>query len=161
VGKTKKQLKSRSRKQDTLPLCTAMLVCEQAIQGKDDVFSAIRIVDTITLQPSDELETNQNVEMPALKLLVMLKQGDANGQFKLLMACTDPNGNKTPIGAAVVNFVGNADSGSNMITPVRIKWTGEGLYWIELTVDHRLIAKTPLRVSFGAESEKGIMSRGD
>jgi len=132
-----------------LPVCIAMLVCEQVIIAKDNTASAIRIVDTITLPSAAERKQGEGLEF-GLHLLIIVKKGDSQGQFDLLLVCTDPNGNKVPVGlAAAQDIQGGPETGTTSISPLRLPWGGEGLYWIELLANNSLIARTPVKVNIG------------
>jgi hypothetical protein len=166
VAKAKKTtISGKSKKAKALPVCMAMVLCDQVILGTDKVFSAIRIVDTVTV-PRDESERFEGaVEFSTTRLLVILKRGDATGEFAVGLISTDPSGKRVPVGAAAISRFGEPDDpddpvgGASINSPARIVWGGEGVYWLELQINGVVVAKTPLRIKI-ADEKKGRASRG-
>jgi hypothetical protein len=131
------------------PLCIAMVVCDQVLIGEDHLVSAIRIVDTITVGPETLPKEPDGIEFPALRLLAMLKKGDSEGPFDLLLECTDPARKTEPIGISEgIALQGGPEAGTNLIVPLRLSNVMEGLYWLQLRVSNCLIAKAPVRLVF-------------
>jgi hypothetical protein len=135
------------KKKRELPVCVAMLLCESVIVAEDKTVSAIRIIDRIgMLKEPDASDTDGGVEFQGIKLLIMLKADMGSGEYKLLITCTHKeSGNSEPIGLFAPNF-DDKTSGANAATPLRIKWHGQGTYWIEASIDNEVIGRTPAYV---------------
>ena len=131
-----------------MPICLAMVICENVLAERDDVMSAIRIVDTLTVPPRQPGQPNIGdiCCFGRLQLLTILKNGDATGEFQCQFVCRDPTQKTTPVAVADVVVDGGPEGGQNMAGPALVRWAGEGLYWIELMIGDTLIAKTPLKI---------------
>ena len=142
VNKLPKSGKSRS-----LPLCTAMLLCERVIIDKDDASSAIRIVDTLTIPPNDLLKTDKPCQFNQVNLLVLLKNGKANGKFSFKIVCRSESGKRKLVtGRGTLTVKGPPEGGGITTSPLRLIWHGPGLYWIDLLIDDKTVATTPVRI---------------
>jgi hypothetical protein len=147
VAKPKKPAKAKEpAKGKAMPICIAMLICENVIVGKDEVASAIRIFDTLTVPLPNKTEVGELCQFGHLQLMVILKNADAQGDFQLVIVCRGPDGQAVRIAAADVTLEGEPEAGKNMAGPLVIRWSGFGLYWIELMIGDTLIAKTPLKI---------------
>ena len=141
---------------ESLPVCIAMVICEQVIEAKDNTISAIRIVDTLNLPPTFEHELGEGVEFGQLRLLMVIKKGYSSGKSSLLLTCSGPNVEKEPVGIAPdATFEGGPEAGSNLPVPLRIHWGGEGVYWLELLAGDSLLARTPLKINGGKIKPSG------
>jgi hypothetical protein len=151
----------QQKKHSKLPVCPAMVICDRVIVAEDDkTVSAIRLVDTISL-PYDVVETgSKGAELSALKLLVIIRKGEASGVINLKLVCADPTGKRDTIGTSEPITLEGDDplTGTTLITSVRLINIKNGVYWIELLANDSLIARTPLRVRIKeektSESEK-------
>ena len=131
-----------------LPICVAMVLCNQVITATDHTVSAIRIVDT--LKVDGEHKTGEGIEVGTLQLLTIIKAGNARGKFDFMLTCVDPSEKSEPVGLAPeIKFEGGPTEGYNIAAPVRLQWGGPGTYWFELLADNVVIARTPLAVNIG------------
>jgi hypothetical protein len=81
---------------DTGPFVNVAAFCERVLQEKDNVLSAIRIVDQINVQALGDVAPE---DLPAgstiqSTLLVMLKAGDARGPQTIQVVIEDPAGGR-------------------------------------------------------------------
>src|SRR5262249_41612504 len=90
-----------------------------------------------------------------LQLLVLLKNGDARGDFQCQLVCRDPAQKATRVAKADFTLEGSPEGGKTMAGPLVLRWSGEGLYWIELMIGDTLIAKTPFKIKLGEASPAG------
>jgi len=161
VAKTKRKLSNKTAKGlKDLPICIAMVVCDKVIIGEDKVISAIRIIDVLHLVPQPGKSMPEGiVEFQQVSLLTIIKKAGASGRFDMKIFSVDPLGKRSEIGGAEIDF-GNEfpETGRNTSEPLRLNWAGAGLYWIELKIDGRLIARTPLRINIVPE-QKGKSSK--
>lgn len=131
------------------PYVAAALFCERVLVEKDEVISAIRVVDRFTHRvtgggtPRDMPPTTVT-----LTLLVALRSGDARGRSEVRTEVELPSGLKQPFGMTIsVNFDGD-ERGNNLIFPLQWEVDQEGLYWFTVFVDDRPLTRVPLRVNY-------------
>jgi hypothetical protein len=141
-----------------MPLVNAALFCERVVAEKDNVLTAVRIVDFLTISPP--LEETQLAQLKAinptipiqpgitLQLLLVLKSDGAVGERTLRMDTVYPSGKKEKGKENVVNFLGDEGGGVNAQGPYLIKCSEEGLYWYDLKVNGKLLTRIPLRIAF-------------
>ena len=83
-------------------------------------------------------------------LVVSLKAGGfGTGNYKIKMSIFKPDA-QTPI-AGIENrafFEGGPDHGANIVSPLLLLADEEGLWWIDVLFEDRLITRVPLRVIF-------------
>jgi hypothetical protein len=138
-----------------VPTCIGMMFAENYIISEGDkVLSLIRIVDHVLMPPPpDGFQTGEGLSMGSLKLVVMLRAKKAKGDFIFAIVCHGPNEHHEPIGLFPTKFapydeVDAADSSAkNLTTEFTLSWDGEGLYWYELHLNGKIIAKTRLLVT--------------
>jgi hypothetical protein len=141
MAKTRKPPKSRA-----MPELGGWFICEKVLIEQDLVSSAIRIVDIVDLPSDAPLELGRLVSLP-LTVVLIIKNGPARGRVDFTVRLRTPTG-ETATGEKPLEllFSGAADTGHHVRMPLRIKWTGEGLYWFELVSGETVFARTPLRV---------------
>jgi hypothetical protein len=133
------------------PVCIAALYCNSVVNGQDNTLSIIQTIDTIFISPETQFKIGEVVDLGGpLRLVVLLKQGDAVGRHEMEVSYRNPDGTRDPIGKLWQDFPPNAppEMGYNFIAPVRLRWRGLGLYWLELRLGKKLLARTPLNVKY-------------
>lgn len=149
----KQQARDTTQGNEELPLCAALLICERVLVEQDQVLSAIRIVDQVAVPANVLANANQLIELPSLQAVGMLKQGNARGMRKVLLSAVSPTGDRAPMGMAMVEFIdAPPDRGGNLVAPMQVIMAGEGVYWLELSIDDAVVARTPLRLKRKTES---------
>ncbi|SRR5216683_6180302 len=130
------------------PFLQAALFCEKALQEKDGVVSAIRIVDRVI---SSAIGADPPTSMPPLQwsitLFVSLKSGFARGSYSVRVTGTMPSGRAMPSASLPVLLEGD-DRGVNIIANMTIQFQEEGLYWFDVYFEGRLLTRMPLRVVY-------------
>ena len=129
------------------PYLQAAFFCERLLEEADGVLSAIRIVDTVTLQggsPSDAETATVN-----LTLLIAFKAGQARGTFDLVVEMEEPG--RSPSDAPVrhtqtILFDGADHGGVTVIMPLALVVDQESVPWFRASLDERLVTRLPLRV---------------
>lgn len=129
------------------PYISAATFCEKILQERDGVNSIIRSIDRVTLTS----EGGAPAELPEggllnLTLFVALKADDAKGRHPISIQAQDPRGQSREPMNFDVNFEGE-ERGVNLILQVSIEAI-EGLYWFDVSINHRLLSRVPLRVSY-------------
>ena len=130
------------------PFVQAALLCDLALEDKQGVLSAIRIVDRFFLPSTDTTGMGQGTPR-ALRtwLVVALKAGEAKGRHVVKLAVESPSGNRSPLPDADVLFEG-PDRGVNLVMNLQLGIQEEGLYWIDIFLGEDRLTRIPLRVVF-------------
>jgi hypothetical protein len=131
-----------------MPICVGLFFADHAILGDDKTLTVVRTVDTVNLREAPPIEHGDTLVLDPLKLVAMLKTGNARGKFNLAFLSVNPGGTRSPIGIAPeAAFEGPPESGANVVAEVGLEWHGPGLYWIELEVNGVQLARTPLKLN--------------
>jgi hypothetical protein len=174
-GSHKKKRKKKPANQtsnDADPLICAALFCGQILVDKDNVVSAIRIVDIMTVQKIEagqsfpvtasgafggpvgmfqQTQTIAGVPQPTpylaaqTNLLIMIKAGNAKGDRLFRIDAICPSGKKEKGQEVTINLIGN-EFGVNISGPYLVRADEEGLYWYEVLINDRVLTKMPLRI---------------
>jgi hypothetical protein len=133
---------------EALPYVIAFVVCERILVEADNITSAIRIIDTITIGVDQTPPVGESAAF-TLSMLLILKAGDARGERTLNVRVVTPE--RPPVTHPVTNwtftFNDPDESGQNMrIAPLYLIWAGDGLYYFEVVVGGTVLARTPIRV---------------
>jgi hypothetical protein len=103
------------------PFVQAALICDQVLQEKDGTLSAMRIVDTFTLEVPEDVpgETLVSIEFT---ILISMKRGsdDTPGSGELRLALRNPKGKDAEIGRFPAVFSANEPQGFNLISKTRL-----------------------------------------
>ena len=135
---------------DTGPFLNVAAFVDEVIEGKDGVLTLVRVVDRLNIEASgpeapDELPEGGVV---ATKLVLMLKAGEARGSQRLQVVLEDPDTTRHEGPETAVNFPGGPGSGFNMVLPMRFVISSAGLYWANVYVNKRLMARVPLEIVY-------------
>ena len=138
------------------PYLTAALICDQVIEGKDGVLSAIRIVDqlncTAIAAPTDGHPVTVSMSAggrisPVLQFsfLIVLKSGDFRGRGKVRLGGLSPSGKRVAEREVEVELLGE-NYGANVIVSVAMPSVEPGIHWFEVYFDDKLLTKSPLSI---------------
>jgi hypothetical protein len=125
------------------PYVAVATFCDKVLEGKDGVFSIIRIVDVVKVAVPTHLpaDTKPAVELP---LLIVLRSGDARGKASLRLNLRTPSGVvKWAAEPIPVAFTGDNEN-TTIQVQFRVGVEEFGLYWVEVLLDDRLLTKVPL-----------------
>ena len=136
---------------DDGPYVQTACFCENVIQDTSGAFSLIRIVDTITQTATGP---NPPREMPPisfqLKLVLMLKSGDARGRWDVKIIPELPTGETKDPRIFSVHFDGE-ERGHNLILDFSFTLEHEGLHWINFYLDDEKLTAIPLRARYSRQ----------
>ena len=126
-------------------------ICEKVLLEQDGVLSAIRIVDKLNLHqsPREKLDAKTQAQAIAgITILVGLKSGDYKGSGKLSLKAYLPSGQKMSNVKmeTEIEFKGGMQ-GANTIINVGIPFSEEGVYWIDILFEGKVLTRVPLSVS--------------
>lgn len=136
------------------PFVICAAICEHVIEGKDNVLSAIRLIDQITLaniapgqpRPTDPrgIPGRPSANVVDFTFLVALKAGDFRGSGKVRVEIKTPAGSRLAAKEIEAHFP-TETKGQNLI--LRGDLVPEaGIYWFEVYFDDRLLTRSPLDV---------------
>jgi hypothetical protein len=129
---------------NTKPYISVATACEKVLHEKDNVLSAIRLVDIFTVQePLPGFYGKVFIEVTAL---VMLKAGDLVGEFELGLQIADPNGKITKAPQKWPVLLNGGGHGTNIIVTLHISTESLGLNWVEVLwgKDEEVLTKFPI-----------------
>ena len=128
------------------PFLQMAVFCEKALQEKDGVISAIRIVDRFTVTPSSEIppEALLTMNLP-INLIIAFKSGDIKGKMELKVRPFSPSGEELQSFVGPLLFEGE-DHGSSVVIQYGLSAKEEGIYWFDILLDNKLITKIPLKI---------------
>jgi hypothetical protein len=136
------------------PYINAAVLCERVIQETDGVLTIIRAVDKVTAQPilgpDDTAAPGIMQPFPlSLSLIVLMKAGQARGDYTLSIRPEDPTGGQLPALETPVSFTGTDDGqGASVVINLNLGVQHEGLYWIDVLLSGELITRVPLRIEY-------------
>jgi hypothetical protein len=91
------------------PYVAVATFCERTLQEKDNVYSLVRIVDTITFPVAGEIPP----PLLQLTLMVILRAGDASGRYEVRFVMRKPSGERLETVRATIDFTGE-ERGANI-----------------------------------------------
>ncbi len=135
---------------DTGPFVTLAVFCDQAIEDKEGVLTLIRVVDQVTLRASGEGAPSDLPPGQAINatLVVGLKAGKAKGRQTVQVTFEHPDGTRDAGPELPVHFTGGDHQGANLIFKASIVLSDAGIYWADVSVNARLVTRTPLEVRY-------------
>lgn len=127
------------------PHVMAAFLCEKVLQEQGGVLSFIRVVDRFVRPKSTAQIPPQPVQVT---LVVAFKGGGvATGNVKVKIRLFKPNALSPFVEMENdVFFEGGQDRGINILAPFLILADEEGLYWIDVVFEGRLVTRIPFRV---------------
>ena len=140
---------------NTKPYIQAATICERVLHEPDGVFSAIRMIDILTLKtallarppglPPDAVAVNA-VQVFSLTLLIMLKSGAVTGDHRLAIAMRDPSNNATRMGSELPAVLKD-QTGVNYVLGFGLPFNAPaGQYWFDVLWDDEVLTSIPLKV---------------
>ena len=141
------------------PYLSAALLCEKVLVEKDEVKSAIRIIDRVN---RSAVGPNPPTEMAPfeyeLTLLLKFKSGRARGLHSVKIQPVKPSGELMQELINNVLFEGEEDRGVDIVGNVRFRFEETGIYWIHIYLNDTRVTQIPLRVTYVPQVRAG--SRG-
>lgn len=138
---------------DPMPFVQVACFCENILDEKDGVLSAVRIVDTFTLPPLPP-----GVELPdgvhgivMLNGLINLKSGDFVGDGKVRVIMHTPTGKEIPISPPdgwSATLKGGAH-GTNIKIQLPLGVKTFGLIWFDVLWNDELLTRIPVKLQQG------------
>ena len=119
------------------PYLAAAFLCEMVLEQKDDVLSAIRIIDTfyVTIPPNLPPDTKPAIAITGLLSFKKASPGSEAEKHEVRVKLRSPSGKVVPALTREFNFKPGELSGFNMILNMNLGVEEYGLFWMEISVD--------------------------
>ena len=142
------------------PYVQVAALCERVLREGDGVLSLIRLVDVINHtergpEPPEEMPT---VRYP-LTLVLSLKSGRARGRQDVTVTPELPSGETLPPVSTTVQLEGEG-RGANIVAPLDIPYSLEGLYWFNIRLGEHILTRLPLQVRYSRTVTAGPATTG-
>jgi hypothetical protein len=155
--------KKRSTKKGG-PYLAAALFCENVIEDKENVLSAIRLVDRMLLNlvgaPPDFPSKENRLQVP-VTILLCFKTGDFPGEHTVSIVATSPSGKKNPVVDQKLAFTTQKNGGANWIARTTLAVFSGGVFWFDVYVDNKLITRMPLEILINKSTPPPITPPSD
>jgi hypothetical protein len=129
---------------NTKPLVAVATLCEQILEEKDNVLSAVRVVDTYYVDPPPDLPAGK-VAGINLKLLLSLKSGDLMGSHEVRLVLRAPTGKSTEFHKQQIVLKGG-EHGVNLKIRFAMPVKEFGLYWFDVLYGDDVLTSIPLKL---------------
>ncbi len=121
-------------------------LCEKLLIEKNDVATAMRLVDVFNVElPAPKLNS-VTVAPPIEADLVVIFKSQKPEQFRATVALVKPSGERTPATEYECQ-TGGGVIGQTIAIHVQVDPREPGDYWFEISIEDRLATKVPLRVT--------------
>ncbi len=130
------------------PYLGMAILCERVLQEKDNVLSAIRIVDKIiqTAIGPDSLEMMRPIAI-SLFAIISFKSGKSSGKYNLKVIPNTPSNEKMQEYSMPIVLEKDGKS-ANVIINLNLLVKEEGLYWFDVLLSDEFITKIPLHIEY-------------
>lgn len=139
---------------NTQPFVALACFCENVLEDKDGVLSAIRVVDTYTLPPLPE-----GAELPnglrgviLLNGLITLKSGDVVGNGVISVVMHKTNGEQSVVGKWPMALKGE-EYGATLRLQMPLGVKNFGLIWFDVLWNDALLTRIPLKLQPASQPE--------
>lgn len=133
------------------PFVAAALACEKLLVEKDEVLSAIRIVDTYFIK--SDLPESASAGPPVLTNIVIALKNDAPLQGEVSIAINTPNGETKEIPQKWPISFSEEISGANLLVALGIDSRHIGWTWVDVFWSGELLTKIPIRLVAGEKPD--------
>jgi len=131
------------------PYLAAAFFCEKILYEKDDVLSAVRLVDTffVTLPPNLPEEATPVIQLTALIGFKQAAPSDKPEKHQLQILMHAPSGPKSLQAAPDILFKPNEQAaGANIVLHIATNAKEFGLYWTDVLLDGELVTRIPFKL---------------
>ncbi len=144
------------------PYLNAALLCEKVLHEKDEVLSVMRIIDRIIVQAlsvGGPVPDSLPPSVASFHLLLVLKSGFYKGNATVKLAIQSPSGVCVGESSVDIFFEGD-DRGVNLVSPMQLQISEDGLYWIDVRCSvgsaESFFTRIPLRVVYQRMSQGSL-----
>lgn len=127
----------------------ACFVCENVIERKDGIYSAINIFDKFVVDVPDGIEVPESFTTPTVYCIGIFRSRLIPIGFTVKWRITSPKGKHVESPIQPLRILEHT-SGHTSVFPITLRASVEGLYLIEVLVDDRVAGFTPLSIEHRA-----------
>jgi hypothetical protein len=130
------------------PLLAAAFLCERVLQEKDDVLTAIRIIDTlyVSIPPNLPPEAKPVIQITALLGFKKASPSSEIEKHQATVRLRSPLGKEIPENSRDLFFQPGDIAGANLILNINMEVEEFGLFWLDVSVDGELVTRIPFRL---------------
>ena len=147
---------------NTKPFVQIACFCENVLEDKDKVISAIRIVDTYYLGfptvPEGVIVPEGMKPVLDLTGVIGLKSGDLRGSYNIKLVMRKPTGERlevSPKGGWPIVLNGGAHGFNlRMKSKIALAPSEMGLFWFDVLFGEELLTSMPLNLIIGEQPEQ-------
>jgi hypothetical protein len=139
---------------NTGPYVAIATFCEKVLTEQGGAPTIIRIIDTLNQSAvGPDAPREMQPFMANITLVVMLKSGQARGQFGLMVRPEAPGGFRMPPFETSVHLQGEA-WGSATVMPMQFPVEAAGIYWFDILLTspgsdvEQLLTRVPLEIVY-------------
>jgi hypothetical protein len=122
------------------PYVAVATFCERALQEKDNVYSLIRVIDTIKSPAPPAAPPSVQ-----FTLMVILRAGDAVGTYDVRFVMRKPSGEQREAVRTTIEFTGE-ERGANIQAALLLHGVETGPHAVDILVDGDKLTSVPLRL---------------
>ena len=126
--------------------------CKDVLREENGSLSAIRILDSVTVELMGPLEKVIYYPLPVTTLISF--KSDIPCDFTLRIRVVDSHGASREMAAGKHHSEGGIDGGVVNLQ-MELRTDVEGLYWFELLADDQIVTKFPVKVSHAIQPQTG------
>jgi hypothetical protein len=147
MAKAKKRVKRKGG-----PYLAAAFFCDATIEDKQDgTLSAIRIIDQVTIRLLPSTPPNLPSEQEKLPVfvhgLLAFRTGNSPGEHALRLVMHAPSGKSATLAEQSLPFSPHPHGGANFRLNGMIKVVKGGLFWMDVFLDGKRMARMPLQIT--------------
>jgi len=135
------------------PHVVAAFFCEKALTEADGVLSTIRIVDIIQIKNPPKAVKKKGIMMTNLLFVLMIRAGNYRGKAIVQIHVVNPSGKREKAAKHEIDLGDSPEKGINSVSPTAIRWDKPGVYWFEVYVNGKRLARSPLVIKIQPESQ--------
>ncbi|MDT4953581.1 MAG: hypothetical protein QOJ02_1719 [Acidobacteriota bacterium] len=132
------------------PYLLSAVFCEKVLDEKDNILSAIRIIERLTVEFIQPVPPDPSPVMIETMILIKFATVGIEGEYNLHLKMRNPAGKESELVSLPI-IVKTENPGFNFKASVSIGLTVEGFYWLLVYLDDKFFTQTPLEVVFRGE----------
>ncbi|MGA7823706.1 MAG: hypothetical protein WCA14_05885 [Steroidobacteraceae bacterium] len=134
---------------NTKPLVNVATACEKVLVEKDNVFSAIRVIDIFYVSSEIAAIQQQPGAHIPVSALIMLRRGDYAGEGELSLVIETPVGQRIDSPTKWPMLFNEQNEGGNVILSFPLPLTNIGTTWIEVLWNGDCLTRFPVTLRLG------------
>lgn len=125
--------------------------CEYVLDEKDNVLSAIRIIDRVTLVLEEEMQEGAATTPYFVSCMIRFGSFRLSTEHTLTVKLKNPAGEEKSLTETPLIFQAER-TGVNFVIKMGLGFKWEGIYWLMVYLDNAFVTQVPLRVEFRVEA---------